>query len=458
MDKIQSVSYSINLFLKWGTDSKAFGTLLTDSDSIRKTSLRVDSKSILNFTIESSLLSHVFTGSIQIAEGRNDSLYSAFIDSPISFGFLSCSALKDSSTSNKYKSILEYDSKNTFGEWIIITKKEVSNSDNPNISLLKLEFVSAEYINMISVLKSYSSFTKSSSTKSASEIIKQLFINSNIDESRIDLSSLNLNSNISFITTPNSNLLTSLNYIYRSIFNHSNDNYDYVRMIYDNINKKYKLWCFKDTLKKCYDNKKEDSLNNIRTHVITIDINADRQLVTSYNSVSSGTSGDLVSLLNRFGDKKYIDFDYVTNKFTTYERIDNSNNENVIPSPINDSSISKYNNLFSNKIPSKGFDFSSTATCSRDNLDYYDLFSDVIYKSQYINVNTEGHLGYIVGNTVSILFNNAEKTPYQFSSGVHIITGVKHTYSKFNDSGCLFTTLSVMTPWLIKDSKRKFNN
>ena len=456
MTKQQPITYLLNVILRWGTDSDDIES--TSKNAFEKNCVFVKPTHIRTITIESSLLFPCFYGSMTILDTRELSMFKNMMDMPFVYGSLSCYSV--SNVVSDFDAVdPKTDNKNRFIEKFIITSKSITETEDPSSLLITLNFVSADYVNFISSLQDYSTFTNSESTKPANEIISSLFSLANIDKGRVDEKSFVITNDIQFITTPNSSFLDASNYIYRKIFDYDKfgtvSDKDYVRIIYNNAEQKYKLWCFKKTaVASNFETEKFKSLDDMVLNQLSISVNTKTEYIKPVATAVYGTSGNLSQLFNSLGDKEYFWFDYLENTFDTAKSEKNPLNEDLFPSikTKEDNFVNTFKNTFTKMSFNKELSFNTSSSCYRQNVSLYDMFTDVIFNSSYMTIHTNCHLGYNVGNNIRLFFNGSLETPYEGMDGIYLITGVRHTMIK-NANGLLFySDLSVTRTHMIENS------
>lgn len=454
----QQKNYLLSIVLKWGTDADDIES--TAKSAILKNVVPVKEHQIRTLNIESSLLFPCFYGSMTILDTREVSDFRNMMDMPFVYGSISCYSA-DNVVDGSSPVVPQTDKKNRFIENFIVTSKSVTETDDQSSLLITIDFVSCDYVNFISSLADYSTFTNSSSTKPTNEIISSLFSLANIDKSRVDEKSFIVTNDIQFITTPNTSFLSAINYVYRKIFDYDKfgavSDKDYVRVIYNNAEQKYKLWCFKNTaVASNFETEKIKTIGDMLLNELVISVDTKTTLIQPTATAIYGTSGNMSKLFNSFGDKEYFWFDYLDNKFEIAKNEKNPLNEDLFPSikTKEEHFVNSFKNTFTKMSYNKELSFNSSSSCYRQNVSLYDMFTDVIFNSSYMTIHTNCHLGYNVGNNIRLSFNGSFGTPYEGMDGIYLITGVRHSMVK-NSNGLLFySDLSVTRTHMLENSAK----
>ncbi len=442
-------NYCISIKLLWGSSDTA-----ADSANSLKNVITLDEDRIGSFTLTSSLLKPCISGSFTYTDMKKTSRLSGLTDIPIVYGNISFFQSKGAGSQYSVGDLEPFEQE-SFSEVVIIDSFEVVGS-TADTTTFSFKFTMADMVAFEVGLSPYSTFTDEENAKDFREVVKALFAASGV-KAAFDYDTITVNAKVPFITSPNCSFNDAIEYVYRKVFDYdfSNTNgKDYCKVVYNNGERKYEMWRFGDVGKagmfKC---KSKD--------VHYVELRENIAVAVGGESAKTGctaeffSNGDAKDLHWVFGDKTFTDYDYLTNNFadTVDGNVDSvflDHSDILYAKQKSKSSVIKRNSsLLSN------LQFGSHYSTFRDNGSLYDVFNAVLFSSPYTRVRTPGCIGRYVGNCISLKFVNAETSPFRYSSGVYLITGMSHIVTHSGKDWDFVTVMDTYKPYLLADSERK---
>lgn len=447
---INSLNYFIDASFFWGSDSKDVESDFNSSVNVA----HLIPDNIREFDLYSSLSYPFFHGSLVYSDNRNSSAVRNMVDMPIVYGKVVFAALNGSDVPGSKNHPEPVDGEK-FEEMVLVTGIDTVDDGKSEFVMVKIHFVSIDYLKFISNMKDISTFSGfDTSTKPVCDVISEMFASVGLGDA-LDKESLTLTTQIPYVSSENDTLLTALDYVYRKIFDHDFKEHDgktYCRIVYDFNSHKYVLWKFEDV-------GTEDSVD---TGIKNVYIKSRREIVAADANVGSGStgrstrvymkhSGDQSILFESLGNVKFVDYDYNKNEFTQSEKEKNDKSF-VEHDDENDSEVKSKNSIvLGNAMIFKDNSYQRTFTTSRQNGSVYDTFSKSIFDTSFLRVESEGSIGRRAGNSIALTFVDPQKTIYETIAGDYLVTAVNSHYETDGSKTSFKTMMDIYRPYCKMD-------
>lgn len=441
----------ISAMLMWGDDAVD----VISANNLKNCAL-LTNDNITEFCLKTTLSSMIPSGYLIYKSYRNHGDLANAIDAPIIYANINAAILND--TNNSTDKTIYFDE--SFNELCVINKINIINDTNPDYVFFKLEFELADILNINSTLTPYSTFSENTEYARACDVIKNLFGSANLGH-KLNQDSVTIETPIIFTTTENSSLSSSLQYVYRMIFN--NEYYDaslkqFIKMRYNYTTKKYEMWDFNKfatqdaLLKKCTHGDNEVYKNDVNMAMIDI-LKLDD---STNNRILLLNNGNSVKIPLLSGKKTQYDFDYITSKFSI------TNHEYpattfLTPTDNNFGSnfYKKYDPIYGNAMYDKMISFNTSFSSSRHESGLYNLIDYSIMNTQYVNITSNVVLRRKAGDTILVKLQNSGGSDYTFLDGAYLITESTHKFIRSDSSNggrpTFNTYVNVYSPFATKN-------
>lgn len=441
-------NYCISIRLLWGSTD-------VSADMVRdgKNVVILDEGGIGSFTLTSSLLKPCIEGSFTYRDGKKSSRLINLVDIPVVYGYVNFYQVEGAGSKYSAGPVNQY-KQESFSEFVIIDSHEVVE-DGDDYMVFSFKFTMADAVFFESKMMPYSTFDEYGDEKPFKDVVKALFAASGV-KSAFDADSVTVDAKVPFITSPNSTFYDAILYVCRKVFDvgfPNTNGKDFCKVVYNNGERKYEMWRFGDVGTDRMFRAKEGNgyYDNFR-YDLAVSIGRDAgDPGCSAEFFSNGDAKDLHSL---FGDRTFTDYDYIENRFE--DLFDENVDRDFLPhtdflsarQKTKATVVKKNSSLF------KNLEYGSRSSRYRDNGSLYDVFSSVIFSSPYTRVRSPGCIGRYVGNCVAIRFNNAGSSPFRYSSGVYLITGMTHVVEHDGDEWRFTTVMDTFKPFVMADSEK----
>ncbi len=441
-------NYSISINLLWGsTDAPA--EMVKDA----RNAVQLDEENLVSFSLTSSLLDPCIGGNFVIRDKKKAGKLLNLVDIPIIYGMVNFMQVDGAGSKYSVETPKPFEQE-SFSEYIVVRSFEVVEN-GADFATFSFDFSMADSVVFETAISPFSTFGEEDGAMEFRDVVKALFAASG-SKAAFDYDTISVNARVPFISAPNCSFNDAIGYVYRKVFDHdyaSTNGKDYCKIVYNNGERKYEMWRFGDvgtaSMFKC-------KSNDVRY------VEMREKLSVPVGGESGGTgctaeffsNGDARDLHWIFGDKTYTDYDYLTNNFsdTVFDSIDTEfldHTDIIYSKQRTKSSVIKNNSPFF-----KTLYYGSHYTRFRDNGSLYDVFNEMLFSSPYTRVRTPGCIGRYAGNCVMLNFVNAELSPFRYSSGVHLITGLTHIVTHNGQDWTFTTVMDTFKPFLIADSEK----
>lgn len=450
---INGRNYLIDINFYWGSDSN-------DIDGSIKNNLnftQLDENKITAIDIYSSLAYPFFRGSIEYLDKRSDSLIRNMVDMPVVYGKIQFCVVNGSDVPGSDNVMQPEDGEN-FDEEVFVTGINTIDDGKSEFIKFKISFVSIDYLKFISNMSdisTYDGFDKN--TKPLKELLTNMFSSAGLSD-KLDTDSITINVDIPYVSSENDTLLTALDYVYRKIFDFDfkeNDGKTYCRIVYDHNKKKYVLWKFEDIgTKSSLDTKiKNVDIKMLREDMSVSSLNGSGKIGIN-SSAFVKTSGNQSILFETMDNLKFIDYDYVKNKFTTTVKKKNDDSFIKHDDEFDGELGNKMKLVLGNANKFKENKYERTFSVSRQNASFYDVFTEVIFKSSFIRAESDGSIGRRAGNQILLTFNEYTGTMYEHLYGDYLITAIHNHYSAEGEQKSFRSIMDLYRPYCTTDSTK----
>lgn len=447
---INGRNYLVKSFFMWGSERK--DVISTLDDDVNLANLEDDM--IESLDIYSSLAYPFFRGSLVYLDKRNSSEFRNLIDIPIVYGRVLFCIISGNDVPGS-DNVAEPEEGETFSEDIFVTQINTIDDGKSDFVKVKVDFVSSDYLKFISNMTNVSTFDGfDTNKKPVKDVLKEMFSEVGLAD-RLDEDSITINVDIPYVSSENDTLLTALDYVYRKIFDFDfkeNNGKTYCRIVYDFTKQKYVLWKFNDVgTADALDTKIENvDIKDLRENMsVSSKIGSDRLGIDSAAYIKS--SGNQSVLFEMMDDLKFIDYDYLENKFTKTVKTDNGlsfveHDDECVFDLINKSELVLGNcKLF------KDNRYERTFSTSRQNASFYDVFTESIFETSFIRAESFGSIGRRAGNQIYLSFNNCVGTIYEQITGDYLITAIHNHYEKSGEKGTFRSIMDLYRPYCASD-------
>lgn len=447
---INGRNYVVNSFLMWGSDDK--DVISTLDTSVNVATLNNDLISSLD--IFSSLSYPFFRGSIEYSDERTSSVLRNLIDIPIVFGRVVFCVVSGSDVPGS-DNIPEPEEGETFAEDIFVTGINTLDDGKSEYVKVKIDFVSSDFLKFNSNMQNISTFDGfDTNKKPVKDVIKEMFSSVGLSD-RLDEDSLTVNVDIPYVSSENDTLLTALDYVYRKIFDFDfkeNNGKTYCRIVYDFTKQKYVLWKFEDvgTFDALDTKLKNVDIKNLRENMsASAAVGSDRVGVESTFLFKS--CGNQSALFENLDDLKFIDYDYMENKFTKTVKENNGKTFIEHEDECVDGLINKSELVFGNCNMFKDNRYERTFSTSRQNASMYDVFTETIFETSFIRAETVGSIGRRAGCQIFVTFDESVETIYEQVPGDYLITAIRNHYENDGKNKKFVSIMDLYRPYCASD-------
>jgi hypothetical protein len=272
------------------------------------------------------------------------------------------------------------------------------------------------------------------------------------------MESITLDVEIPYVSSENDTLLTALDYVYRKIFDYDFKEHDgktYCRIVYDQTKQKYVLWKFEDIgTKSALDTKlKNVDIKRLREYM-TVNCLDGGSNVEDEASAMVKSSGNQSILFETMDNLRFIDYDYVENKFTTFVKEKNGDSYMPHKDEFDDEMNSKTELILGNANIFKENKYERVYSTSRQNASFYDVFTDIIFNSSFIRAESNGSIGRRAGNLLFLSFGNNFGTMYDFLIGDYLITAIHNHYENDGSNKQFRSIMDLYRPYYSIDSTK----
>lgn len=444
-------SYGISIRLFWGSTGREIS-----SASSTKNYIMLEEKRLESFSLTSSLLVPWLYGNFIYSDDKRNSKLINLIDAPIIYGQISFCQYDGAGSSYSAETIKPFKPE-VFSETVIIDSFSVVKEDD-NTMTFSFKFSMEDSVAFNSSLNPVSTFTDKEKTMKLKNLVKELFAASNTS-STFDYSTIKIDADIPFISSPNSTFMNSIEYVYRKIFDSNFENRngkDFCKVVYNNGERKYELWRFGDigtkAMFKC--NSTDAYYKNLRENIAVTVIKDSAPTPNSASFINTGNARDLHSI---FGDKTFVSYDYLKNSFNNIVDTHADTEFSSLKDGLNPNKRSKAYVAKMHSVYSLELDFSNQYSTYRDNGSLYDVFNNMIFDSSCMRVTTLGCLGRYAGSGIALSFKNADMTPYKHLGGNYVVTGITHNASRNGDEWEFMSIMDVYSPFMESDSIKNPN-
>ena len=450
---INGKNYLFSGRLWWGSDEKDVSAPLNSALN----SVDLMPESITSLEVITSLAYPFFRGSFEYIDKRQSSIFRNMVDMPSVYGSIVFCIVNGSDVPGS-DNIVEPMEGETFSEEIFVTGINTIDDGQSDFVKVKVSFVSSDYLKFISNMAGISTYDGfDTDKKPMKDIIVEMFAAVGLSD-KLDVDSLNINVDIPYVSTENDTLLTALDYVYRKIFDadfSERNGKTYCRIVYDLTTHKYTLWRFDGVgTKDALDTKLENlEIKNMRENV-EVNSLVGPNSVAVYGKVAIKTSGNQSLMFENIDNLRFVDYDYLGNTFETsiYEK----NGDLFIDhdDEFNYNLKSRMQLLEGNARKFKENKYERTFTTSRQNGSFYDVFTDVIFKTSFLRVEAPGSIGRRAGNQLMLSFNNSTMTIYEQMGGDYLVTATRFLYESKNGGNTFISTMDLYRPYYVKDSEK----
>ena len=425
------------------------------------------SDKISEFEIHESLLCPYFTGHFTY----NDTMFSSNLTEMLNAPFLYANitfAMVDSSPQNGRPENDNYLEAETFSETVVIDSITSTANEGSMEKSFTFHFSSIDSLNFDATLEPYSTFNMKDGLEDLDKVLKAVFAGANLGE-KLDLKVNVPTMKIPFITSDNSTLMTSLDYIYRRSFDcnilEDNSKNMFFKIIYDHVDRKYKVWRF-DSIGENPDNELPRP-NRINSFYIKNKRFVDCDMSEGGDSVAFDTgsgrniavpmySGNAFELMQMLADKKYYGYDYVTNNFDDNTKEVKDMYKNNLHEHWQPDKYLLKTTLLPNSVIDKSLKFNNSFSRFRENGSVYDIYNEMIFASAYLHVRADGVISRKAGDPIYVNFLNSKNTSYDRLRGDYFITDIRNRYVRNNPSNNGFTSfnsyMECVSPYMMTTS------
>lgn len=448
---VNGINYFLNVKFYWGSDSKDVESTIDNNIN----GAQLIPENIRKFDIYSSLSYPFFHGSIVYDDNRRNSAIRNMVDMPIVYGQIHFSMVNGSDAPGT-DNTPEPEDGEKFEEEIFVTGFNTIDDGVSEHVRIKINFVSIDYLKFVSNLKNISTFENfDTSTKPLQDLLSEMFGAVGLGD-RLDKDSITVNVDVPYISTENDTLLTALDYVYRKIFDYDFKEHDgktYCRIVYDHNKRKYVLWKFEDVgTKDAVDTKLKNQFVKQLRELVSVDALVGTGKSGRNAKAYIKSSGSQSVLFESLDNIKFTDYNYIENEFK--DIIKEKNGDTFIEHDDEfDSDIgSKSKLVFGNSRIFKDLFYEKAFTTSRQNGSYYDVFSESIFDSSFIRVESNGSIGRRAGNSIVLSFFDPNGTIYEQINGDYLITAINNHYENDGVNKVFRSIMDLYRPYCMVDS------
>lgn len=451
---VNGINYFLNAKFYWGSDSKDVESNIDNNIN----GAELIPENIRKLDIYSSLSYPFFHGSIVYDDNRRNSALRNMVDMPIVYGQIHFSMVNGSDAPGS-DNVPEPEEGENFEEEVFVTGIDTIDDGVSEYVKLKINFVSIDYLKFVSNLKEISTFEDfDKRTKPLQDLVSEMFGAVGLGD-KLDKDSITVNVEVPYISTENDTLLTALDYVYRKIFDYDFKEHDgktYCRIVYDHNKKKYVLWKFEDVgTKDAVDTK----LKNLFVKQLREMVSVDALVGTGKSGRNARAyvknSGSQSILFETLDNIKFTDYDYVKNEFMDSTKEKNGDSFIEHDDEFDSETGSKSKLVFGNSRLFKDLFYERTFSTSRQNGSYYDVFSEAIFDSSFMRVESNGSIGRRAGNSIVLTFFDPEKTVYEQLNGDYLITAINNHYENDGKNKSFRSIMDLYRPYCTVDSIKK---
>lgn len=438
MLNVNNRNYDIQIILYTATKQVAIGGKYKDENAAK-----LDIQKISEFEIHESLLCPYFTGHFTYSDTMFSSNLQYMLEAPFLYADLTFSMVKTTPQDGRPEND-GYIGMETFSETAIIRNIIAEPDSGSQEKRFTFYFDSVDALNFNATLEPYSTFDKDGGVDDLENVLKAVFASANL-ATKLDLRVNVPTIKIPFLTSENSTLATSLEYIYRKSFDFNilddNSKNMFYKVIYDHTEKKYKIWRF-DSVGQNPDNELPKPNNENATYLklkrfVECDMSEGANTMAlnfgnGRNTAVPMYSGNAFDIMRVIGDKKYYGYDYLKNNFDDNIKVIKDIHKNNVHEHFQADKYLLKTSLLDNSKNDKTLKFNNCFTRQRENGSMYDVYNEMIFGSSYLHVEGEGVIGRKAGDMILVDFLNCNKTSYDRLRGDYIITDIRNRYIRNN--------------------------
>lgn len=439
-DEVNGVNYYILMTLFWGSDST---DVISTIDGVNNASILIP-ENITELDIFSSLAYPFFHGSMVYKDDRKNSVFGYMADKPITYGHLSFSALNGCPLPSS-DNVPETMNGESLSEDVFITGIDTFDDGESEYVDVKIHFVSVDFLKFIANMKDITTFNGyDEGAKPVDQLLKDMFGAVGLGDRLAD-DTLTMEAKVPYISSENDTLLTALDYVYRKIFDYDfreRDGKTYCRFVYDFGIKKYVLWNFDEV--GTQNSIKSDENNLIlksRREIVAVNAGVGSDAININGKAFIKTNGNQSVLFESLSNTKFVDYDYLSNKFVDIDFTDTDKSFMPHNDELDSRSMSSSKLVLGNSRLFKENTYEKSFSTSRQNAGIYDIFTEAIFNTSFMRAESEGSIGRRPGMSVAVVFNRPDGTIYERLSGTYLITAVDNHYEQ---SGSVKTFRSIM--------------